>query len=642
MSSELKVSPLLWRWATEGGEPREGTEQELVRQLASGQVPPYALVWRQGWGEWLPAMQVAELSAAFPGVAPVRTARPSSVPGSIPPVPVSEYPRLRLLAKETPLGLFNEFECPEREVITSEIPVAALLEAARAMTQPSPPADLGLDAAIQNAALQNVAGHDFAGHDFGLLRADPPGAEPGEPRFAAAESFWGERRRGPSRSAPPLAAELGLEDMLEAAARQGPKARVSAHAAWLVLAAAALGSAGLFGGRWLTASRAGDVAPSSSQSLQPLAPSAVESAREPLASVCRLDQEPVKLDNWAVVDVRPSLLPLPGSGAVALGYAQSHKHATGMRLDPATLSFERTFGQQNERQIYSVTPLAARGALGFHVERQGALVAFGRAIDAAPPLRVGMNDDGLVLGPLDQRSMKAWELPAGTLIAVPEVVAHSRGFTLALRAGRAQGHLRLGLLGPTGAPLSDLHQIGTAESEYGRPSLASGPDQTVLAVSSRSGAEGASRLMLGRARNGELPIELAPLEIEGALAAELTAPAVAALPDGSFAVIWTQAPSQAGPARASAPASAGPARASAPTQAGEAWRRQVRLLQLSPSLAPLGPVLDVSTPDPALGGATAGALFWSADRLLALYFARRDEGHSLWVAKVACGARAPL
>jgi hypothetical protein len=599
MSSELKVSPLSWRWATEGGEPGEGSEQELVRQLASGNVPPYALVWREGWGEWLPALQVAELSAIFPRVAPLRTARPSSVPGSIPPVPVSEYPRLRLLAKESPLGLSTDFDCPEREVITSEVPVAALLEAARAMTQPSPPADLGLEIAIQKQG--------------GLLRS-----EPSEPRFAAAESFWGERRAIPSRSAPPLAAEYGLEEMLEAAAWQQPswKTWLRAHGIWVAMAAVAIGFTALLGGRFLAASRAGGGAGSPSpHALQPLAPSTVPSSAGASGPMCRLAQEPVKLDNWAVFDVRPSLLQLPGSASVALGYAQSHKHATGMRLDPTTLSFERTFGQQNERQIYSVTPLAARGTLGYHVERQGALVAFGRAIDAVPPLRVGMNDVGLVLGPLDQRSVKAWELPVGTMISVPEVAAHPRGFTLALRAGRALGHLRVGLLGPSGAPLSDLHQIGTPEFEYGRPSLASGPEQTLLAVSSRSEAQGAYQLLLGRARNGELPIELAPLEIAGADNTELNAPAVAALPDGTFALIWTQ---------------------------GATWRRQVRLQRLSPTLAPVGPVLDVSTPDPALGGATSGALFWTSDHLLALYFSRRDEGHSLWAAKVTCGALAPI
>ena len=50
----MSVSPPLWSWAVEDGEPQMGTEEALIRQLASGQLPPYALVWREGWGEWLP------------------------------------------------------------------------------------------------------------------------------------------------------------------------------------------------------------------------------------------------------------------------------------------------------------------------------------------------------------------------------------------------------------------------------------------------------------------------------------------------------------------------------------------------------------------------------------------------------------
>ena len=31
MSPEVTLSPLLWRWATEDGQPQEGTVDELVR-----------------------------------------------------------------------------------------------------------------------------------------------------------------------------------------------------------------------------------------------------------------------------------------------------------------------------------------------------------------------------------------------------------------------------------------------------------------------------------------------------------------------------------------------------------------------------------------------------------------------------------
>jgi hypothetical protein len=86
MSVSPSLSPSEWRWVLEDDEPHVGTEDELIRQLASGRLPPYALVWRQGWGEWLPAMQVEELSEAFPEAASIgtRTPRPSSIPG-VPP-----------------------------------------------------------------------------------------------------------------------------------------------------------------------------------------------------------------------------------------------------------------------------------------------------------------------------------------------------------------------------------------------------------------------------------------------------------------------------------------------------------------------------------------------------------------------------
>ena len=182
---EIQLGPPLsdgppWRWATEQGEPQEGSEHELIRQLASGKVPPYALVWKAGWGEWLPAMQVAELAAlAFPvaSVAGTRSARPSSIPGDIPPVPVSEYPRLRLLAKAHPLGLPLHQECPEQEVITSEVPAAAMLQAARVMTEPSPPANLGLDVAVERASRR------------------PEATLPFMPSFMPESEEWSARRR---------------------------------------------------------------------------------------------------------------------------------------------------------------------------------------------------------------------------------------------------------------------------------------------------------------------------------------------------------------------------------------------------------------------------------------------------------------
>jgi hypothetical protein len=121
------------------------------------------LVWKPGWGEWLPAMQVAELAVAFPSVTPGsrRVARAAPQGTETPPaVPVEHYPRLRLLAKdvlgESPVPpaaavpnalepaqvgrrALRDLDHLQKDLVTSQVPAAAMLEAARAMKRPGAP-----------------------------------------------------------------------------------------------------------------------------------------------------------------------------------------------------------------------------------------------------------------------------------------------------------------------------------------------------------------------------------------------------------------------------------------------------------------------------------------------------------------------
>jgi hypothetical protein len=606
MTSQPSVSPPLWRWAVEDDEPKTGTEDELIRQLASGRLPPYTLVWRDGWGEWLPAMQVEELSDAFPEakVLGTRTARPSSVPG-IPPVPVSEYPRLRHLARGAPLGWPDGFEGPEQEVITSEVPAAVLAEAARVMTQPSPPRDLGLQRAIAR--------------------------ESRNPEPVVLAAFDDERTPPPSRPALPLVAEFGLQGLIEesALARDG-SSWLRAYGIWVALAAIALGLGVTFALRHWAVPRA---MPSVSSSVGPAAgappggpvlsaPTAdgVASRVVPAAALepaparehaCHLRQPPVSIDDWAVADVRPLIgAPQGMRGAVIVGYAQSHKSATGVTLNVESLEISRRFWQQDERQIYSVTPLSGGAKSVYHVERMGSTLASGRALDTTPALRLGMSEDALVLMRLEQRLQKLWPLPPGGRISVPEVVTHELGFTLAVREGRSAGHVRVGLLDAGGAALSALVELGSPQWDFGRPALASGPQQTALAVTRRASAGLPDAILLARAKNGQLPTELEPFEVPSGGDPELLAPVLAPLPDGGFALMWSQ---------------------------GVGARRVVRLQPLGASFEPRGPALELTQPDPMLGGAMSAALHWAEDRLLAFYFLRRDDGHSLWVGSVSCG-----
>jgi len=51
-----------WRWADPQGIQRVLHSDELRSALASGALPPYTLVWREGMSEWQPAYLVAELA----------------------------------------------------------------------------------------------------------------------------------------------------------------------------------------------------------------------------------------------------------------------------------------------------------------------------------------------------------------------------------------------------------------------------------------------------------------------------------------------------------------------------------------------------------------------------------------------------
>jgi hypothetical protein len=73
-----------WAWATRHGAAEWASTEQLVLWLGRGDLPPETLVWRRGWREWLPALQFAELAAAFPRVEPAgrSVARQGSKPSA--------------------------------------------------------------------------------------------------------------------------------------------------------------------------------------------------------------------------------------------------------------------------------------------------------------------------------------------------------------------------------------------------------------------------------------------------------------------------------------------------------------------------------------------------------------------------------
>jgi hypothetical protein len=144
-----------WAWATEYEAPQWASTVQLVSWLARAELPPHTLVWKPGWAEWLPALQVAELADAFPRVSPGRrrVARVAfEAAAAPPPVPVAQYPQIRLQTKdalrdssaEHPVLVARGFAPTEyvlvkyrdgdvSQQVTKQVPAASMLEAALAM-----------------------------------------------------------------------------------------------------------------------------------------------------------------------------------------------------------------------------------------------------------------------------------------------------------------------------------------------------------------------------------------------------------------------------------------------------------------------------------------------------------------------------
>ncbi|MEZ4220434.1 MAG: hypothetical protein R3B13_05840 [Polyangiaceae bacterium] len=59
--SDASLDPS-WRWVDVDGSERSTTLRELTHSVHEEQLPPFVLVWRPGWMEWLPAYLVPELA----------------------------------------------------------------------------------------------------------------------------------------------------------------------------------------------------------------------------------------------------------------------------------------------------------------------------------------------------------------------------------------------------------------------------------------------------------------------------------------------------------------------------------------------------------------------------------------------------
>ncbi len=94
-----------WSWVGEDGSEHAGDESELSFALSSEELPAHILVCRKGWGEWLPAMQVAELQWALPAGRADNPRKPTM--GHRPKPPLELYPSLKKRARDIARGVVD-------------------------------------------------------------------------------------------------------------------------------------------------------------------------------------------------------------------------------------------------------------------------------------------------------------------------------------------------------------------------------------------------------------------------------------------------------------------------------------------------------------------------------------------------------
>jgi hypothetical protein len=112
------VADEFWFWAGADGSLKTVDQRELESALNRGAIPPRAFVWRQGWGEWLRAAEVKELSHAVPATDRVASVTPKLSPDATHPPPIpKEFGRTLMLDPIIPVASTPENDKPGTQLM---------------------------------------------------------------------------------------------------------------------------------------------------------------------------------------------------------------------------------------------------------------------------------------------------------------------------------------------------------------------------------------------------------------------------------------------------------------------------------------------------------------------------------------------
>jgi hypothetical protein len=654
-----------WRWVGEDGVEKKVDEPELIAELSSESLPNYTLVWRRGWVEWLPAMQVQELSWALPpgkGDEPV-TPREHTGANSPPAPPLYRYPVLKrraanLRSDKPPLG--PPSHPPPADVLQHSHPNAGV--DSERLYEPYGGRPTG-------AELTSVEDVEFDSIEASNPRAaSNPMSAPSSPRrgsdprgasedFAFKGSAYGEEDDAETRvlpsKPPPAVAYVGPhspppqytpiddgEDIppfprpprspVNLGAYSG-STELPTHASLssrskTPVAVAAVALVVLLAILWLV-QREGPAPKVTAASPPASAPQALPSAA-PLRSAeaaqapatggtvargkppsCQHVTQATKIAEWADPSVVPAFADIPGSSRVAVGFAQSDTYAIGITIDPRSFDRDQVFREFRKEKLSSVVPTIDDGKLHFQVCRDGAVLVNARAVGGSPTFFLGSAENGISRARGKGAPEPIWKLDDAKSITVPRVASiEGIGHAAVFRRGGKTGQVTMGWLTENGKKRSELKEVRTGGEMSGTPAIAANESGVLIVFAAlKAGAPGWG-LELGTSKPGAVPSTTQRFPLPpGGPGGDAIAPSAAALPDGRWLLQWTE---------------------------GAPGNWVVRAQVLERDLSPRGGAIDLS---PA--GANAGqGVIWAREAMgTVLFYVRGPKNtHELWGASIMC------
>jgi hypothetical protein len=355
-------------------------------------------------------------------------------------------------------------------------------------------------------------------------------------------------------------------------------------------------------------------APSSAASPEGTPQSAGSQAPAPKAppAACTVAGERRTLAPKALVPAGVEARPL--GDALGIGFASSDRQAIAMRLDATTLATMTTTTSRSKTTVRRVTPATSGSAIAALVDadRKGDALAGRRGLAGDSALQIGVADGALQWAKQNgSPAGKLWDLEGdGEVDAIRTAESDApSGHTTAVVFRRA-GAVYVGLASGDGAltpqgPL--MHFVGSGPA-IGSPAIALQDGVVFVAWADRASPDDRWRVRWVRFKAGETPGEPTVLVAPGAPADEQTmSPAVVAVPDRRFLLVWTEGPQS---------------------------RHAVRALTFGEDGAPIGGPLAVSAEGSNAGQGQAAVT--PSGRGLIAYLESTDDGFAVAAAPVSC------